>query len=83
MQLDLFVHSRPVVLRNDLVQALWERRPVMGRKAHAKLAGECPQDALLAPASRLLDALETTPGPFAAHLDAQRAAAHAESVLAG
>ncbi|MDR1462837.1 MAG: hypothetical protein LBI68_06860 [Azoarcus sp.] len=83
MQLDLFAHSRPVMLRNDLILALRERQSAASREAHARLAGEYPEDGLLIPAQRLLDQLEAPrPAPFSSHKDAQCAIEQAESALA-
>ncbi|MDR2365954.1 MAG: hypothetical protein LBD68_08915 [Zoogloeaceae bacterium] len=81
MQFDLFTHSRPVMLRNDLIHALRERAPTGGREAYAKLAAECPEDSLLAPTLLLIDQLETRSAPFSSHLEAQRAIRRAESAL--
>jgi hypothetical protein len=81
MQLDLFIHDRSTLLRNDLVRALRERQPATGREACAKLADESPEDALLAPALRLIERLETPSVTFSSHQDAQRAAEYADSVL--
>ncbi|MDR0716648.1 MAG: hypothetical protein LBF50_04435 [Azoarcus sp.] len=81
MQLDLFTHSRPDMLRNDLIDALRARSPAESHKAHARLAAESPEDSLLAPAARLLEQLEKTPPPpFSSHEEARRAVQHAESL---
>jgi hypothetical protein len=83
-QLDLFTHSRPVMLRNDLVQALRTRGLIAGREVHAKLAAEFPQDTLLAPGARLLDRLAWMEKPlplFSTHQETQDAILQAESML--
>lgn len=79
MQLDLFSHSRDVMLRNDVVAALRERDCSAVRRAYAALAAEYPGDRVLAPARILLDRLATTPEPFADHAAAQQAVRRAES----
>lgn len=83
MQLDLFSHSRDVMLRNDVVQALRARDLPAGRRAHAVLAAEYPQDYVLAAASVLLDGLGANPGPFADHTAAIQAVRQAESETLG
>jgi hypothetical protein len=81
MQLDLFAHSRDVMLRNDLVMALRARDLAAGRKAHAKLAAECPQEALLAPAAILLEQLGRRLRPFADPLAASQAVARIDDEI--
>lgn len=58
MQLDLFLHSREVILRNDALAAIQERYAQEGRAALAKLAAEYPGDTFLDPLEILLHALE-------------------------
>jgi hypothetical protein len=84
MQLDLFLHSQTVMLRNDLIQAVRERRWADGRAVAAKLA-EFPQEALLAPGLRLLDEIDhwkTRARAFSSHQEAREAIQQAESMLA-
>ncbi len=81
MQLDLFAHSRDVMLRNDLVEALRARDLPAGRKARARLAAACPQDALLAPAESLLAQLGHRIRPFTEPLAASRAVAHIDGEI--
>lgn len=73
MQLDLFSHSRDVMLRNDLLAALKSRDVAAGRHALAALAAEFSTDAVLDPARRLLDRLAAEISPFATHAEAVRA----------
>lgn len=58
MQLDIFEHSRDVMLRNDVVQALVCREAAAGHSAWRALAEEAPDDDMLVPLALLLDALE-------------------------
>jgi hypothetical protein len=76
MQLDLFAHSRDVMLRNDATNALRARDIGAARKALAALAGERPDDPLLAPAAILLDCLRHAPKRFAEAAAADLAATH-------
>lgn len=70
MQLDIFEHSRDVVLRNAVIESL-ERRDVAGSaRAIAALAGEFADDRLLVPATRLLERLRS---PIAAPLSIEAA----------
>ncbi|BAL25694.1 hypothetical protein [Azoarcus sp. KH32C] len=73
MQLDLFADSRGAILRTKLLDALRARDRAAGRKACARLAAESPQDALLAPATLLLDQLGRRLRPFNDAPAAQRA----------
>ncbi|MDP2430723.1 MAG: hypothetical protein Q8O33_01685 [Pseudomonadota bacterium] len=61
MQLDLFLHGREVILRNDTLAAIQERHVQNGRAALAKLAAEYPGDPFLGPLEILLHALEYPP----------------------
>lgn len=61
MQLDLFIHSREVMLRSDALAAIQARQIANCRVALAKLAAEYPGDTLLAPLEILLHALEYPP----------------------
>ena len=69
-QLDIFAHSRDVMLRNDLVHALARRDCAAGRRAFAQLADGCPADALLAPGRVLLEAMAAPEDSSAALADA-------------
>ncbi len=55
MQLDLFVHARDVMLRNDVLAALRARDANAGSKALAALRAEYPSDTLIAPLIVLLE----------------------------
>jgi hypothetical protein len=84
MQLDLFAHSRDVMLRNDLATALTQRDAVTSQTALARWAREFPADPGLADAELLVAALadETTPALAPATAIALAAArAHLRSVL--
>ena len=73
MQLDIFNDSRDVMLRNDLLQALQQHDAAMAHAAWLALQREYVNDALLASAQVLLDALQAhtlqalTPIPLANH----------------
>ena len=58
MQLEIFEHSRDVMLRNDLVEALLRRDATAARSARQALADAYPQDTALADASVLIEALD-------------------------
>lgn len=72
MQLDLFSHSRDVMLRNDLIDALKSRHIDACKQALNALATECPDDVTLAPAAHLISTLATEFTPFANHDAATR-----------
>ena len=57
MQLDIFDHSRDVMLRNDVLDALQRRDAVAARRAIETLGGAYPNDSTLAPVTTLIDAL--------------------------
>ena len=57
MQLDIFDHSRDVMLRNDVLDALQRRDAAAASSARAALANAYPDDPLLAPATTLINAL--------------------------
>ena len=67
MQLDLFTHSRDVMLQNDVITALRERNTVSGWTALAVLKAEFPQQEILAPLKILLNALAAPTERFADH----------------
>jgi hypothetical protein len=59
MQLDIFNDSRDVMLRNDLLQALQRHDAAMAHVARIVLQREYADDAMLASAQVLLDAMQT------------------------
>ncbi|HET9643659.1 MAG TPA: hypothetical protein VFP68_09960 [Burkholderiaceae bacterium] len=66
MQLDIFEHSRDVMLRNDVLLALQQRDCEGSRAAWKALEQEYPSDDALGPLSVLVDAVDrTTDAPFA------------------
>ncbi len=79
MQLDIFSHSRDVMLRNDVVAALERRDAEAARAARRVLQGEFPDDDTLAAQAVLIAALASTgDGLFASH----QAVRNARMVLA-
>jgi hypothetical protein len=67
-QLDLFVHSPDLMLRNDVIHALEQRAPVAARRALQALAQAFPGDAALASLDCLTGVLETPhPEPLQSH----------------
>lgn len=72
MQLDLFAHSRDVMLRNDLIDALKSRHADACEQAFEALAAEYPDDVTLDPAAHLISTLATEFAPFANHEEATR-----------
>lgn len=62
-QLDLFAHSRDVMLRNDVLSALEQHDAGAARAARARLAGEFPDDAALAPIDELIAAVPADDAP--------------------
>jgi hypothetical protein len=58
MQLDIFEHSRDLMLRNDVLHALQRRDAAPARAAMALLQAEYPHDMALPDLGRLLHALE-------------------------
>jgi hypothetical protein len=89
MQLDIFEHSRDVMLRNAAIAALEARDPARGLQAIAALAAEYPNDALLPALSTLRERLAMTPAaplglaPARALLQATEAAAEAARSVFG
>lgn len=83
MQLDLFEHSRDVMLRNDLAQALLRADAAAALAALADWAVECPHDPALAAAAVLVEVLHA---PSQAELEtvvsATAALHHIERVVA-
>ncbi len=74
MQLDIFEHSRDVMLRNDVLQALQQRDGALARTGVQILADEFPNDPHLAPLLVLVARLQAAPLPvFADHAQAQQA----------
>ncbi len=72
MQLDIFEHSRDVMLRNAAIDALRVHDDARGAAAIAALAAECAADPLLPALIGLLDRLRL---PLSAPLDRSAAAA--------
>jgi len=81
MQLDLFAHSRDVMLRNDVIAALRGRDGSAGREARAALAAEFPRDSLLAPLEALLSTLAAPAERFTGHDEAADALCTMDSVV--
>jgi hypothetical protein len=69
MQLDIFEHSRDVMLKNDVVGALERRVATVARKCRAALFGEYPDFPLLLDMDTMIDALEQKPPRVQTHLD--------------
>lgn len=67
MQLDLFAHSRDVMLQNDVIAALRERDFVKGRQVLAALEAEFPAHEIVAPMTVLLNTLAAPVEQFADH----------------
>ncbi len=74
MQLDIFEHSRDIMLRNDVLHALQRDDAVASRRALCVLTDEYAQDASLGPLDRLVKTLEQpADGAFADHVAATTA----------
>jgi hypothetical protein len=73
LQLDLFAHSRDVILRNDVIAALRSRDAARAQEALAALRAERPGDRLLAPLATLLEAIAAPAARFAGHRQAAAA----------
>jgi len=83
MQLDIFQHSRDVMLRNELAQALQRRDAQAAGSARQALAGEYPEDPALADASTLIDALTYfDTAPFTAPAQVQQTRERVEKHVA-
>jgi len=83
MQLDIFEHSRDVMLRNDLVEALVRRDATAARSARQALADAYPQDTALADASVLIEVLDRVDHtPWRTHAAANCARDHLEQHVA-
>ena len=68
MQLDIFDHSRDVMLRNDVLGALQGFDAAAARSAWRRLEQAYPADDAVAPMAALIDILEQCSGaPFANH----------------
>lgn len=63
MQLDIFEHSRDLMLRNDALLALEQRDVVLARAAWLKLEAEFPRDDALPPLALLVGTLEHPDDP--------------------
>ncbi len=81
MQLDLFEHSRDVMLRNDVVGALQRRDSVAAEKALAVLSAEFPDDTLRVPLTELSTVLKSRNAPFGSHDEALQTLDRMESVV--
>ena len=81
MQLDLFEHSRDIMLRNDVVEALRRREPVAAEKAFAVLSAEFPDDTLRTPLTELSVVLGSRLAPLRNHDDALQALSRMENVV--
>lgn len=79
MQFDIFEHSRDVMLRNDLVEALVRRDAAAARSARQALADAYPEDSALADASVLIEVLDDVEdSPWRTHAAANAVRAHVE-----
>lgn len=76
MQLDLFEHSRDVMLRNAAVEALRRRDAAALDGTMARLAAEYPNDAWLAPLAALRSQLDSRPSPHGLSAREAMAALH-------
>lgn len=77
MQLDIFEHSRDVMLRNDALQALLRRDAITARAAWQSLAAEFPSDPNLPSLDLLVGTLEHVEDtPFKDHGTAQGVLQH-------
>ena len=81
MQLDLFTHSRDVMLQNDVLVALRARDATVGRKALSAFETEFPNHTNLAPLTILLDAPAASVGRCADHADAAQRVEFIETVV--
>jgi hypothetical protein len=83
MQLDIFQHSRDVMLRNELAQALQRGDAQAAGSARQALADEYPVDPALADASTLIDALTYfDTAPFTVPVQVQQARERVEKHVA-
>ena len=74
MQLDIFEHSRDLMLRNDVLHALEKRDAAAARQAWRQFEAEYPGDETLVPLQRLVLALEGPDGaPFGSAAQAAEA----------
>ena len=80
-QLDLFAHSRDVMLRRDVLAAIEARRALPGRVALDKLTSAYPQDSLLPAFEVLVCALESPVVRFSDHEAALTAGEILETVI--
>jgi len=81
MQLDIFYHSRDVMLRNDVLASIAARQVQSGRMALSKLESAYPQDNLLPTLTILVDTLEVLPCHFADPTAALAARERLETVI--
>jgi hypothetical protein len=80
-QLDLFEHSRDVMLRNDVVEALRKRDAIGAEQLLAVLSTEFPHDRWQAPLTELAVELRTRHTRFASHDEALHALDRMESAV--
>jgi hypothetical protein len=80
MQLDLFTHSRDVMLQNDVIAALRERDVVKAQQALVVLTAEFPTHEIVGPMTMLLNTLTTPVERFTDH-QAVTARLHAMDTL--
>ena len=83
MQFDLFTHSRDVMLRNDLIEALGRRDQSASSTALAALETNYPGDPVIAPARRLLSMLAAEWPCFSDHKALQEAIYHFDNSTVG
>jgi hypothetical protein len=82
MQLDIFEHSREVMLRNDVIAALERRDGASARVALGRLEQECPLDESLPALRNLAEAIDGRTGEqFEEHLALTRARQVVEGAL--
>jgi hypothetical protein len=82
MQLDIFEHSRDVMLRNDVVHALERRDAPAALSACDRLAQDYPADDSLTDLRLLADRLAATAGdPFGEHLALRQARQAVEALV--
>ena len=82
MQLDLFTHSRDIMLQNDGIAALRKRDALAARQALAAFAAEYPRHEMLPPLTTLLHTLTTPVAPAERFADQPCAAAAVQTMAA-
>jgi hypothetical protein len=82
MQLDIFEHSRDLMLRNDALLALEQRDALAARAACLRLEAEYPDDHALPPLQLLVTTLAQPDGPpFADTAEATQALQHIQGEI--